>query len=149
MARYSAAFVWAALSYFTVGILMGAAMAVDPRLMGTLRVAHVHVNLLGWVSMFIYGVAYHVLPRFTGQPLHSPRLAELHVVLANVGLVGLAVGFAVWGAGPVVAFFGVVEAVSGLLFVYNVARTLRAARTAPGALPLLQGAGAPSPLSRS
>lgn len=131
MARYSAAFVWAALAYFTVGILMGAAMAVDPRLMGTLRVAHVHVNLLGWVSMFIYGVAYHVLPRFTGQPLHSPRLAGLHVVLANVGLVGLAVGFTIWGAGPVVAFFGIVEAVSGLLFVYNVARTLLAASRRP------------------
>jgi heme/copper-type cytochrome/quinol oxidase subunit 1 len=141
VARYSAAFVWAALGYFTVGILMGAAMAVDPRLMGTLRVAHAHVNLLGWVSMFISGVAYHVLPRFTGQPLHSPRLAEVHVVLANVGLIGLAVAFAAQGAGPYVAFFGVVEAVSGLLFVYNVGRTLLAARPAMGALLLLQGPG--------
>jgi cbb3-type cytochrome oxidase subunit 1 len=138
VARYSAAFVWAALCYFTVGILMGAAMAVDPALMGTLRVAHVHVNLLGWVSMFIYGVAYHVLPRFTGQPLHSPRLADLHVVLANVGLVGLAVAFAVQGVGPSVALFGVVEAVSGLLFVYNVARTLLAASRRSGSAVFLQ-----------
>jgi heme/copper-type cytochrome/quinol oxidase subunit 1 len=140
MARYSAAFVWAALGYFTVGILMGAAMAVDPRLMGTLRVAHVHVNLLGWVSMFIYGVAYHVLPRFTGQPLHSPRLADLHVVLANVGLVGLATAFAVQGAGSFVALFGVIEAASGLLFVYNVGRTLMAARRAAAVLPFQHGA---------
>ena len=138
MARYSAAFVWAALAYFTVGILMGAAMAVEPSLMGTLRVAHVHVNLLGWVSMFIFGVAYHVLPRFTGQPLHSPRLADLHVVLANAGLIGLVLGFTLWGAGPVVALFGGVEAVSGLLFVYNVARTLLAASRRSSAVVLLQ-----------
>jgi hypothetical protein len=105
----------------------------------------VHVNLLGWVSMFIYGVAYHALPRFTGQPLHSPRLVDLHVVLANVGLVGLAVAFAAQGAGPFVAFFGVVEAVSGLLFVYNVGRTLLAARRTLDPLPLLRGAGVPSP----
>jgi cbb3-type cytochrome oxidase subunit 1 len=117
---------------------MGAAMAIEPALVGRLRVAHAHVNLLGWVSMFIYGVAYHVLPRFTGRPLHSPRLADLHVVMANAGLVGLAVGFAVWGAGPVVALFGAVEAVSGLLFVYNVARTLLAASRRSGAVVLLQ-----------
>ena len=136
MARYSAAFVWAALGYFTLGMLLGLAMAVAPALMGRLRVAHVHVNLLGWVSMFIFGVAYHVLPRFTGQPLHSPRLADLHVVLANVGLVGMALGFALAGPGPAVAAFGALETLGGLCFVYNVGRTLLAARRAPEPLPL-------------
>ena len=124
MARYTTAFVWAALAYFTVGIVLGLSMAIQPAWMGTLRVAHAHVNLLGWVSMFIYGVAYHVLPRFSGRPLHSPRLADLHVVLANVGLIGMALGFAVWGTGPVVAVFGGLEAIGGLCFVYNIARTI-------------------------
>jgi cbb3-type cytochrome oxidase subunit 1 len=145
VARYSAAFVWAALGYFTLGMLLGLAMALDPTLMGRLRTAHVHVNLLGWVSMFIFGVAYHVLPRFTGQPLHSPRLADLHVVLANVGLVGMALGFALHGPGPVVAVFGALETLGGLSFVYNVARTLLAARRAPELLPLARPAAGALP----
>ena len=124
MARYSIAFVAAALCYFTVGILLGVAMAFEPAWAGRLLLAHVHVNLLGWVSMFIYGVAYHVLPRFSGQPLHSTRLADLHVVLANVGLVGMATGFVLQGPGPIVALFGTIEAIGGLLFVYNVGRTV-------------------------
>ena len=134
MARYTLAFIWAALGYFTVGIVLGVTMAVEPAWMGTLRVVHVHVNLLGWVSMFIYGVAYHVLPRFSGQPLHSPRLADLHVVLANVGLLGMAAGFAGLGPWQLVALFGTLEALGGLCFVYNIARTI-APHRAPAGLP--------------
>jgi hypothetical protein len=137
VARYTVAFVWAALAYFTVGTLLGVAMAVQPALMGTLRVVHVHLNLLGWVSMFIYGVAYHVLPRFSGHPLHSPRLADLHVVLANVGLIGMALGFALQGPGPLVAVFGALEAIGGLCFVYNVGRTLAPERRRAVDLPLV------------
>src|ERR1044071_1244389 len=133
MARYSVAFVAAALAYFTVGIVLGVAMAFEPAWAGRLLLVHVHVNLLGWVSMFIYGVAYHVLPRFSGQPLHSPRLADLHVVLANVGLLGMAAGFAGLGPWQLVAVFGAVEAVGGLCFVYNIARTI-APRRAPAAI---------------
>jgi cbb3-type cytochrome oxidase subunit 1 len=133
MARYSTAFIWASLAYFTIGICLGVAMAIDLSLLGTLRLVHVHLNLLGWVSMFIYGVAYHVIPRFTGNPLHSPRLADLHVVLANVGLIGMAVGFAIWGPGPLVAIAGTAEAIGGFIFVYNIARTMapRAVRATP------------------
>ena len=40
--------------------------------------AHVHMNMLGFVTMMIYGVAYHVIPRFIGKPLHARRLAAWH-----------------------------------------------------------------------
>ncbi len=145
MARHTLAFVWAALTYFTVGILLGVAMAFQPAWLGTLLLVHVHLNLLGFMAMFVYGVAYHVLPRFSGQPLHSPRLADLHVVLANVGLVGMAAGFLFQGPGPVVGAFGSIEAAGGLLFVYNVGRTLAPVtfpRRAPGTtLPLRPALG--------
>jgi len=141
VARYSIAFIAAALFYFTVGILLGVAMAIEPAWAGRLLLVHAHVNLLGWVSMFIYGVAYHVLPRFSGQPLHSPRLADLHVVLARRGLVGMATGFALQGPGPIVAIFGTIEAVGGLLFVYNVGRTIARVVVSPGLA--LQPAGGP------
>lgn len=137
MARYSIAFIWASLAYFTIGICLGVVTAIDLSLMGPLRTVHVHLNLLGWVSMFIFGVAYHVIPRFTGNPLHSPRLAELHVVLANVGLIGMAFGFAIWGAGPVVAVAGSIEAIGGFVFVYNMARTLAPSKSRAVGLPLI------------
>lgn len=124
MARYTLAFIWAAIVYFAGGIVLGVAMALQPAWVGTLGLVHTHLNLLGWVSMFIYGIAYHVLPRFSGEPLHSPRLAHLHVLLANLGLAGMAAGFALQGPGPIVGLFGTIEAVGGLLFVYNVGRTL-------------------------
>ena len=50
------------------------------------RPAHVHANLLGFVSMMIFGVAYHVLPRFVGHPLHNRRMAVVHWWVANIGL---------------------------------------------------------------
>ena len=57
--------------------MMGTWMALAPG--ATMyRPAHVHLNLLGFVSMVIFGVAYHVIPRFTGHPLHNPRLAGGH-----------------------------------------------------------------------
>jgi cbb3-type cytochrome oxidase subunit 1 len=141
VARYSAAFIGAALTYFTIGMFLGVAMAIDPSLMSVLRTAHVHLNLLGWVSMFIYGVAYHVLPRFTGQPLHSPLLADVHLVMANVGLVGMVLGFAFYGPGPVVAVFGTIELIGNLCFVYNLARTLMAVRARRDLLPMQPAPG--------
>jgi hypothetical protein len=124
VARYSTAFIWASLTYFSIGIVLGVAMAIFPTLLGTLRTIHVHLNLLGWVSMFMFGVAYHVLPRFSGRPLHSARLADLHVVVANVGLIGMAASFAIWGTGPILGLFGTIEAIGGFLFVYNIGRTI-------------------------
>jgi cbb3-type cytochrome oxidase subunit 1 len=130
MARYTVGFVWAALAYFLVGLTLGLVMAFEPSLIGRLRVAHAHVNLVGWVSMFIFGVAYHVLPRFAGQPLHSPRLADFHLLAANVGLIGMAVSIAALGPGPVFGAFGVLQTLGGLAFVYNLGRTMLAARAA-------------------
>ena len=46
------------------------------------RPAHAHLNLLGFASMMIYGVAYHAIARFTRHPLHRQRLAGAHRWLA-------------------------------------------------------------------
>ena len=124
MARYTVGFVWAALLYLIVGMTMGMAMALEPELAWRLRTAHAHVNLLGWVSMFIFGVAYHVLPRFSGRPLPSPWLADFHLVAANVSLIGMAITLVIQGPGPLFALFGALQMLGGLAFVYNVGRTM-------------------------
>jgi cbb3-type cytochrome oxidase subunit 1 len=130
MSRHSTIFIAAALAYFVVGMLLGLAMAFWPASIYYIRPAHAHVNLLGWVSMFIYGVAYHVVPRFTGQPLHSVRLADFHLIAANVGLVGMAISVALLRPGPVFGVFGLLQMLGGLAFVYNIGRTVYVAERA-------------------
>ena len=45
-------------------------------------VAHAHIVLTGFVMMIIFGIAYHILPRFAGKPLHSEGWAAAHFWLA-------------------------------------------------------------------
>jgi hypothetical protein len=106
----------AALGYFLLGNLLGLllGLGVAPY---AWRPAHAHLNLLGFVAMMIYGVAYHALPRFAGVPLRRPGLALAQVVLANVALLGLTLG---WGLGwPPAAFglWGALQLVAACLFV--------------------------------
>jgi Cytochrome C and Quinol oxidase polypeptide I len=58
------------------------------------RAAHIHMLLLGFVTGMIFGVGYHVFPRFAARPLASPRLMRLHWWLANAGVAAMAVAFA-------------------------------------------------------
>ncbi|RTH22038.1 hypothetical protein [Thermus scotoductus] len=82
-----------------VGLLLG--LGVLPY---NWRPAHAHMHLLGFVSLMIYGVAYHALPRFRGVVFRRPGLALFQVGLANLGLLGMALawglglGAGVWGA---------------------------------------------------
>jgi cbb3-type cytochrome oxidase subunit 1 len=116
------------LAWLACGVTLGVAMAVHPQLL-IYRPAHVHMNLLGFVTMMIYGVAYHVVPRFTGHPLHSRTLAGWQAWLANVGLALMVTGFALTANGVRVATIvlgvgGTTAALSAYFFVYNVWRTV-------------------------
>ena len=89
------------------------------------RPAHVHANLLGFVTMMIYGIGYFVLPRFFSKKLHSKRLAGLHVWAANIGLGGMFLGFIThWmfllGGGALLS------AIGAFMFIYNIWRTIDA-----------------------
>lgn len=121
-------FIKSALVSLGLGIVMGIWLALVPAAI-LYRPAHVHLNLLGFVSMVIFGVAYHVIPRFTGHPLHSTAIAGVHWWSSNVGLAVLVTGFLLaptqlaasrWvvGAGSLLA------AVGAFLFIYNLWRTL-------------------------
>lgn len=125
---FSKAFIKASLTWFGIGVTLGAVMSSWPNA-AKYRTAHFHMNLLGFVSMMIFGVAYHVIPRFTGNPLYSRRLAVVHWWVANVGLTILATGFVLLptlgaGAYPVQGVGGAISAVGAYLFIYNMWRTL-------------------------
>jgi len=139
-------FIRASLLWLGCGVVIGVWMALSPAAVAY-RPAHLHANLLGFVSMMIFGVAYHVIPRFTGHPLHSRRLANLHVWVANAGLAAMVSGFIlrVHAASPGAALLGIggtASACGAFFFIYNLWRTLD--EPAPvrraGALPTLDRA---------
>ena len=142
---FAKAFIKSSLAWLAAGATLGIAIAMHP-VWVLYRPAHLHMNLLGFVTMMIAGVGYHVFPRFVGQPLHSPRIAATHLVMSNLGLALMVAGFltrpgsahgvaaSLLGAGALMSAFAI------YLFVYNVWRTLDArSRTAP---PPKQASGA-------
>lgn len=60
---------------------------------GYVRLAHIHLNILGFITMAIVGTMHNLLPTVLSTPLYSPRLARTVVLLFPLGLVVLIGGF--------------------------------------------------------
>ena len=121
-------FMRASLVWLVLGVTLGVAMAVHPA-WRVFRTAHLHMNLTGFVTMMIFGVAYFVIPRFFGQQLFHRRLAAMHWWLANLGLLGMVVGFmlqayAIGGWMPLLVVGGLLQATGAYAFAYNIWRTI-------------------------
>lgn len=127
ISRASLGFVLASVIYLVIGMFLGVYMFAGGAFSNSIWI-HAHLLLLGFVGMMIFGVAYHALPRFVGAPLHSNRVAEVHLVLANVGLIGLVLVLLTAGRGIGAATLAGLVALTGLLFAYNMAMTVMAAR---------------------
>lgn len=117
MSPLSKNFVRASLIYFFIAAILGTIMISMRSYPAQLLFTHVHLNLLGWMSMMIYGVGYHILPRFSGTPLAYPKLGNLQFYLANIGLVGLVCFRPIH---PLAEIFAGVQVVSAGLFVFNI-----------------------------
>ena len=135
------AFMKAGLIWLGLGVTLGVAMAAEPAWI-VYRTAHMHMNLLGFVTMMIFGVGYHVLPRFSGHPLYSRRLAGVHWVFANLGLAAMVAGFVLRPhvgaeALPVLVGGGVLSALGAYLFIINIWLTLGGPTPRSRALPLI------------
>jgi cbb3-type cytochrome oxidase subunit 1 len=129
--RHVTGFLRSSLCWLVVGTSLGAAMASHARLLW-MRPAHLHALLLGFVMMMIAGVAYHIIPRFAMAPLHAPRLATAHLVIANIGLALMVTGFllrgqSVGGGPEILAMGGVLSLAGAWAFAWNIWRTLDAA----------------------
>jgi len=132
------AFLKSSLAWLALGVTLGVAMAAHPA--WTLyRLAHIHMLLLGFVAMMIFGVAYHVIPRFAGFPLHWPTGERVHWWLANLGLAAIASGFVLRVHAPsagtiLLSVGGTLSAAGAYLFCYLIWRTIDGpARLRPGA----------------
>lgn len=122
MDRYTKGFVVASLVYFFLAAVLGTWMG-SAEAAGWVRFAHVHFNLLGFMSMMIYGVGYFILPRFNGRTLRWPSLVPLHFWAANAGLIGM-VATAPERPSTGFALFAGLSVISVALFVVNLGATM-------------------------
>ena len=140
MDRSVVLFLKASLTWLAAGVTLGLGMAVHPPLLAY-RSAHIHLLVLGFVTGMIFGVGYHVFPRFAGRPLHRAGLILPHWWLANVGVAAMATGFALRAEGvaaatAILGIGGTSAALGAYLFVYNVWRTLGPANVTGRAFPV-------------
>lgn len=112
------AYLKVAAVYFTIGVLAGLIMGIihDFRLTSV----HAHVNLLGWVSMALFGLIYHFYPNAANS-----KLAKVQFWLHNIGVPVMLGGIAaqVFGVAAALpaAIVGSMAVVLGvILFTVNV-----------------------------
>ncbi len=129
MDKFVKGFIVMSIVYLGASTILGICMLANHELLA-LKFVHSHLNMLGWVSMMIYGVGYHILPRFMGRPLYSNKIGETQFWLGNISLIGLLLFYSLDVYNPggtfrmlTVAFAGV-QGVTILLFFYNMLMTL-------------------------
>jgi hypothetical protein len=121
-----------ALGFFACGVGLAVHMSATQDF--TLRPVHVHVNLLGWVSFFLYGAFHRFFPEAA-----SWRLARAHFWTATIGLPPFMVGLGLLVSGrpdlglPIMLPGELLTVISVALFVTVGLRAI-AGRRAPRAL---------------
>lgn len=108
-------FLRSAVLWLAVGLVLGLLMGVRPGWIPLLRAAHLHTLLAGFVAFMIFGVGYHVLPRFSGHLVPWPAGPVIHLALANAGIVAIVAGFL--ARGPFPAWSPVLVGTGGALTV--------------------------------
>ncbi|MHB2166564.1 hypothetical protein [Alsobacter sp. R-9] len=122
----------AAVLLVLVGMGWGIAMAASGD--HSTHPAHAHLNLLGWVSLFLFGIFYHLHPA-----LDRSRAALAQVWVWIVATVVLAVGVGLVHSGrdigdPIAGVSSIVVFADMAFFAWLVFRN-RAQAAAPSAIP--------------
>ena len=114
----------AAVIYALLGMCAGIYMAITHDF--RLAPAHAHFLLLGWVSMFLYGVFYKLHPAVQG------KLAVWQFWIANIGVIVMVAGISLIVTGspergdPIAAIGALTNLTGMILFAVNVFRGVRA-----------------------
>jgi hypothetical protein len=122
-----------AVLFVVAGMAMGIGMAATRD--HSIMPAHAHLNLLGWVSLFLFGIYYKMHPN-----LDTSRLAFVQVVVWSVGTVLLTIAVAAIHLGyeaadPVAAISSLIVLGAMLLFGYLVYRPALASEPAVSLTP--------------
>ncbi len=107
-----------AVAYLVIGITMGLVMGMLHNF--ALAPVHAHINLLGWASLALVGLIYHLYP-----DAGKTKLAQVHFWLHNISLPVLMVSLAFLVTGheafdPVVGIGSVAMVVALFVFAANI-----------------------------
>ena len=131
MNKLSILFIKTSLVYLALSTILGVLIIIGPGY----SFMHSHLALIGWVTFFIFGAAYEIIPRYSGAPVFSEKLGYIHFWLGNIGLVGLALSYPFMrmyilkgkdasDAVLMVILFGLIEAISVFIFIYNIWKSI-------------------------
>jgi hypothetical protein len=112
--------------FIIAGMIWGIVMAISQD--HSTMPAHAHLNLLGWVSLFLFGTYYHLHPW-----LNMNRLAKAQVWIWIAATIVLTIGVALVHSGrpagdPIAAISSLVVFGDTLLFCWMVFRVEPAER---------------------
>ncbi len=93
-----------------------------PESYGYVRLAHIHLVLLGFVVLAIIGMMHHILPTVWNSPFVSPTLAQTTMVLMPLGVAVLIGGF-LNSSVPAEMAAGAILFMGGILWAGNLFRT--------------------------
>ncbi len=103
-----------------------------PQLLAASNQAHGHIQIFGWVGLFIMGVAYHIVPRLKMTQLSGIRAARASFWLMLAGIVLRGVTQPFMNQSRLIAAMtissGILECLAAVLFVLVIARTLSSSR---------------------
>jgi predicted membrane channel-forming protein YqfA (hemolysin III family) len=110
----------AAVLFVVVGMIWGIIMAISDD--HSAMPAHAHLNLLGWVSLFLFGIFYHLHPA-----IDRNRTASVQVWIWIAGTVVLTIGVGLVHTGhpagdPIAAVGSFIVLADMLLFGWLVSR---------------------------
>jgi nitric oxide reductase large subunit len=131
MNKLAKLFVKTSLVYLALSTVLGVIITIGPGY----SFMHSHFALIGWVSFMVFGLAYESIPRFSSKPLYSRKLGMWQFWLANIGLIGLSLSYPFMrmytlkgkdasDAFLAVMIFGLIEAISCFIFIYNIWKSM-------------------------
>ncbi|MDH4084319.1 MAG: cbb3-type cytochrome c oxidase subunit I [Nitrospira sp.] len=97
-------------------------LGIIPESYGYVRLAHIHLVVLGFVVLIIIGMMHHLLPIVWGAPLANPKLVQLTAILLPIGVFVLIGGF-LNSSVPVELIAGAILLVSIGVLIGNLFRT--------------------------
>jgi hypothetical protein len=116
----------AAVAFVVAGMIWGIIMGISGDYSAT--PAHAHLNLLGWVSLFLFGIYYRLHPSFDGA---KSAIAQVSVWVIGTIIFAIGVGLVHTGhaiGDPIAAVGSITVLLGMLLFGWLVFQGERAAR---------------------
>jgi hypothetical protein len=120
--RYDVWFILVALIYLMAGEVFGEYMAATQD--HSLFPAHAHLNVLGWVSLAIFGVVHHIFPQLGGSRLAMPQFA---IAVISVPVMTFGIAYVLLTQNPLFAIagsfaFDIATVLFVIMFVMRVVR---------------------------